>query len=88
MSTRKLESPRQPRRSHATAKRRPTRGQDTRATFDRLVLQNPRLATAVVAILKIIADANRQRAMQLIEAVSTIVMVSPSKAPGGSPRKP
>jgi hypothetical protein len=91
MSSRKSDTPRPPRGSHATVKRRPTSGQDTRATFDRLALQNPRLATAVLAVLKIIADVNRQRAMQLIEAVSTIVMVSPSKAPGAdgsSPRKP
>ena len=91
MSSRKSESPRHPRGSHATVKRRPTSGQDTRATFDRLVVQNPRLATAVLTVLKIIASVNRQRAMQLIEAVSTVVMVSPSKAPGahgGSPREP
>jgi hypothetical protein len=53
-----------------------------RATFDRLVSQNPRLATAVLAVLKRIASANRQHAMQLIEAVSAIVISSPARVPG------
>jgi hypothetical protein len=75
----------------APRRRRPTRRQDMRGMFDRLVLENPRLADAALTALKIIASANRRRAMQLIEAVSTIVMASPRKAPdanGGSPRKP
>ena len=87
-SSRKSDPLRRPRGSRAAVKRRLTREQDTRAMFDRLALQNPRLATAVLAVLKILAGANRQRAMQLIEAVSAIVMASPRKAPGASGERP
>lgn len=85
---RKSAPPRRPRGSHVAMKRpratrrRPCDRQAMRATFARLVSQNPRLATAVLAVLKLIASANRQRAMQLIEAVSAVVVASPARVPG------
>lgn len=76
--------PRRPRSAHAPSAqgRRPTRQQALRATFARLAVENPRLASAVLAVLKLIAGANRSRAMQLVEAVSAIVLASPASAPG------
>ena len=53
-----------------------------RATFERLVLENPRLAYAVLEVLRIIASVNRKRAMELIEAMSAIAVHSPSREPG------
>jgi hypothetical protein len=51
-----------------------------RAAFRDLVRQNPRLATAVLAVLEIVAGADRRRAMRLIEAVSTAVLASPERS--------
>jgi hypothetical protein len=61
--------------------RRPTRQQAMRATFEQLVLENPGLASAVLRALRVIAGADRRRAMLLIEAVSAIVVRSPKTAP-------
>jgi hypothetical protein len=55
---------------------------EMRAAFKRLVEENPGLADATLTGLRIIASANRQRAMQLAEVVATIVASSPRKAPG------
>jgi hypothetical protein len=57
-----------------------------RATFERLVLENPRLATAVLAVLELVAEADRRRAIRLIEAASTIVLASPRRTPERSKR--
>jgi hypothetical protein len=51
------------------------------ATFERLVLENPLLASAVLRALKGIAGADRRRAMQLIEVASAIVVSSPTGSP-------
>jgi hypothetical protein len=67
---------------HATAIRR----RALRTTFNRLVRENPQLAGAVLAVLNLIAGADRRRAMQLVEAVSTIVLASPTRAPGPEER--
>ena len=61
--------------------RRPTRQQAMRATFEQLVLENPRLAGAVLRALRVIAGADRRRAMLLIEAVSAVIVHSPKTAP-------
>jgi len=61
--------------------RRPTRQQAMRATFEQLVLENPGLASAVLRALRIIAGADRRRAMLLIEAVSAIVLRGPKTTP-------
>jgi hypothetical protein len=52
-----------------------------RAAFDRLVRGNPRLARAVLSVLEIVASSDRQRAMQLVEAVSAVVLACPERAP-------
>jgi hypothetical protein len=64
---------------------RPTRRQAMRATFARLVAQNPGLASAVLAVLEIVASVDRPRAMELIEAVSAVVLHSPKRARAGRP---
>lgn len=43
------------------------------AAFRALVRQNPRAASAVLDVLQIVANSNRRRAMQLVEAVSMVV---------------
>ena len=53
---------------------------EMRAAFRDLVAQNPRAASAALDILEIVASANRRRAMQFVEAVSTVV----SSIRGGS----
>lgn len=46
-----------------------------------LVLENPRLATAVLVVLEIVAGADRRRKMRLIEAASRVVLASPRRTP-------
>jgi hypothetical protein len=82
MST-KSDTPRRPRGTPANVNR-PSR-QRMRVTFDHLVSQNPRLASSVLASLKLISSVHRQRAMQLIEAVSAVVVSSPRGAPDDEP---
>ena len=79
----RLAKPRPAANPHTAAiRRRRARRLALRATFARLAVENPRLAGAVLVALKIIAGANRRRAAQLVEAVSTIVVASPARAPG------
>jgi hypothetical protein len=47
--------------------------QEMRAAFRDLVRLNPRAASATLDVLQIVANANRSRAMRLVEAVSTVV---------------
>jgi hypothetical protein len=92
--SRKFDRPRRSRSSlismkrPSASRRYPTYRRGMRATFDSLVLQNPRLATATLAVLKIIAGSNRRRAMQLIEAMSAVVIASPTRVPGPEGRDP
>ena len=51
--------------------------------FERLVRENPQLASAVLRALGVIAGADRRQVMLLIEAVSAVVVHSPKTAPRG-----
>lgn len=83
MASSRTPRPRRPRDPHAAAiRRRRARRLALRTTFARLAVENPRLASAVLRALQVIAVADRRRAMQLVEAASTIVSSSPTKAPG------
>ena len=68
--------------STCAIRRRRASRQALHATFERLAVENPRLASAVLRALQVIADADRPRALLLIEAVSAIVANSPKRAPG------
>ena len=72
--------PKQPTPNNPPRRRR-SRAQEVRAAFDRLVRENPRLARAVLSVLEIVASADRQRAIYLVEALSAVVVASPRRAP-------
>ena len=61
--------------------RRPAREQRLHATFERLVRENPRLGHAVLEVLRIVATVDGPRAMELIEAVSAVVLHRPASLP-------
>ncbi len=73
--------------THNPPRRRP-RIPGMHATFDRMVAENPRLARAVLEVLRIISTVDGPRAMALIEAVSAVVIHSPAILPGGRSEEP
>lgn len=46
---------------------------EMRDAFRALVKQNPRAASATLDVLQIVASSDRQRAVRLVEAASTVV---------------
>ena len=70
--------PRQPTPDNPPRRRR-RHPQVMLATFGDLVRENPRLAAAVLAVLEIIAEAGRPRAIRLVEAVSMVVHAIPEQ---------
>lgn len=72
--------PRQPTPDNPPCRRR-RHPQVMLAAFGHLVRENPRRAAAVLAVLEIVAEAGRSRAIHLVEAVSAVVVASPERAP-------
>ena len=70
--------PRRPRGTNAVESKR-----EMSAVFDQLVRENPRVADAVLTALRIVASTSRRRAVQLVEALATVVAFGPTNAPGG-----
>jgi hypothetical protein len=56
------------------SKRGASREQELRDLFSHLVTHNRRVAFAILAIMEIAADIDRQRAARLLESVSMIVV--------------